>query len=189
MLPTYEDLTDISVRQFMFIFPDNKVFMRFHNLKRFGDDVTDIRYSVKMANSTKQKTVGFEEGRTYNGFRNVFPVFHKNKYLGVIEISFSFAIRYLFAQEGEQFNFMINKDIVNLKLFKDEREQYVPSYLSDDYLHEKNFLAYGKDSSNILKQIDISIREEIAERYVIETIFLYGDGNSICYVGGICKEI
>ncbi len=75
--------------------PDNKVFLRFHRTGKYGDDLTNVRYSVKIANETKQIQTGFEEGRTYDGFRNIFPIYYDNIYIGVIEISFSFAINNL----------------------------------------------------------------------------------------------
>ncbi len=54
--------------------PNNEPFLRFHRPHKYGDDLTDVRYSVKMANQTKQIYTGFEEGRSYNGFRNIFPI-------------------------------------------------------------------------------------------------------------------
>jgi len=107
LLPTYNQLKKSNIRQFIFILPNNETFLRFHRPKKYGDDLTDIRYSVKMANKTKQIYTGFEEGRTYNGFRNIFPIFYKNKHIGVIEISFSFAINLLFKQDDDVYDHMM----------------------------------------------------------------------------------
>ena len=36
----------------------------------------------------KKKSISvFETGRTLSGFRNVFPIFYNNEYLGAVEIS------------------------------------------------------------------------------------------------------
>ena len=52
----------------------------------------------------------------FNGFRNIFPIYYEGKHIGVIEISFSFAINILFKQDNDAFSLMINKDIANTKL-------------------------------------------------------------------------
>ncbi|RLD53819.1 MAG: hypothetical protein DRJ01_18865, partial [Bacteroidetes bacterium] len=162
--PTYEELKVANIRQFIFIFPNNEVFLRFHRPEKFGDNLTNFRYSVKMANETKQIYTGFEEGRSYNGFRNIFPIYYEGKHIGVIEISFSFAINILFKQDNDAFNLMIDKDIVNLKLNESRKNRYIQSLLSDEYLHEKEFLHYKNDTANILKQIDKNIKPIIADR-------------------------
>ncbi len=164
LLPTYENIKLSNIRQFIFILPNNEVFIRFHRPENFGDDLSDVRYSVKLANSTKQIQTGFEEGRTYNGFRNIFPISYNNKHIGLIEISFSFNIKTLFEASGDTYAFMINKDIVNNKLFESERDNYIPSLLSDEYLLEKTFSHYTNGALNILKQIDKNIKSEIADK-------------------------
>ncbi|MCD6091659.1 MAG: PAS domain S-box protein, partial [Bacteroidales bacterium] len=164
LLPTYEQLKLAHIRQLIFILPNNEVFLRFHRPEIFGDDLTDIRYSIKMANQTKQIYSGFEEGRTYNGFRNTFPIYYKGKHIGVIELSFSNAINISFKQDDDVYNHLINKDIANFKLFANQRKNFVQSLLSDEYLYEKEFQHYKKDTANILKQIDKSIKPIIADR-------------------------
>ena len=164
LLPTYKQLKLTNIRQFIFIKPNNKVFIRFHRLEKYGDDLSQIRYSVKKANETKQKQIGFEEGRTYNGFRNIFPIYYNNKHIGVIEISFSFAVNALFAQDGGTYGFMVKKDIVNSKVSPNKKDNYTTSLLSNNYLHEKVFLQYSHDSLNIIKQIDKEIKPKISEQ-------------------------
>ncbi len=164
LLPIYKHLKISNIRQFNFILPNSEVLLRFHRPKIFGDDLADFRYSIKMANKTKEKYSGFEEGKIYNGFRNVFPVSYNNKHIGLIDIGFSFAINLLFTNNDDVFNHMIKKEIVDLKLRSDERENYVQSLLSDNYLFEKDFLHYDNEQGNILKEIDRNIKSQIADR-------------------------
>jgi|GEM_PF-899223 len=164
LLPTYEQLKVANIRQFIFIFPNNEVFLRFHRPEKFGDDLTNFRYSVKMANQTKQIYTGFEEGRTLDGFRNIFPIYYEGRHIGVIEISFSDAINVSFRQDDDVFTHIIKKEIVNLKLNASQKNRYIQSLLSDEYLHEKEFLHYNNDTTNVLKQIDKNIKPIIAER-------------------------
>ncbi|OYT17747.1 MAG: hypothetical protein B7C24_01090 [Bacteroidetes bacterium 4572_77] len=164
LIPTYEQLKLAHIRQLIFIMPNNEVFFRFHRPDKFGDDLTEVRYSVKMANQTKQIYSGFEEGRSYNGFRNIFPIYYKDKHIGVIEISFSFAINTLFKHDNDVLSLMVKKDIANFKLNTNQKKKYVQSLLSDEYLQEKEFSHYKNDTANILKQIDKNIKTEITEK-------------------------
>ena len=70
----------------------------------------------------------------------------------------------MFEASGETYAFMIKKDIANYKLFESEKDNYVPSLLSDEYLHEKIFSHYSNDTLNVLKQIDKNIKSEIADK-------------------------
>lgn len=164
LLPTYEQLKLTNIRQFIFIMPNNEVFIRFHRLDKYGDDLTDIRYSVKTANATLQKQIGFEEGRTYNGFRNIFPIFYNNKHIGVIEISYSFAINQLLKHDGGSYGLMIKNEIVKQKISPSLKDNYITSLLSDNYMHETKFLHYKQDTINGLKYIDRNIKTIIAEK-------------------------
>ncbi len=86
----YKRLQQKGVLQFQFVFPNNKTFLRMHKPKKFGDDLTDIRYSYQFVNKTKKPISGFENGKSYHGFRYVYPFFDKDKnHLGAVEISFS----------------------------------------------------------------------------------------------------
>ena len=162
---TYDYLKTVSIRQIIFILPNNEVLLRFHRPEKYGDDLTDVRYSVKMANETKQKYIGFEEGRTYTGFRSIFPVFYDNEHVGCVEISFSFeAMNTLKQIEDVSFGFMIRKDLVEKKVSPSKKSNYVASLISDDYVHEKRFLHYTDDTLNIIKQIDKDLKLEIVDK-------------------------
>ena len=163
---TYEYLKLSNIRQFIFIFPNNEIFLRFHRIHKYGDDLSDIRYSVKMANKTKQIYTGFEEGRTYNGFRNIYPIFLDSTHIGCIEISYSFeAINKQMRQyKNCDYGFMLKNEIIEQKVFENEKNNYIPSILSANYSNEKKFIHYSNDSLKFLKKIDESISSEIADK-------------------------
>ena len=164
--PLYEYLKLNGVKQMHFHLPNNESFLRFHRPKKYGDDLTDIRYSVKMTNLTKQKHKGFEEGRIYNGFRNVFPLFYNAVHIGSVEISFSFGSvrKQMKMHEDITYGFMVKKELIDKKVFDNEKSNYVPSLLSDNYLYEKKYLHYSKDSLKFLMQIEKSIKSEITDK-------------------------
>ena len=86
----YDYLTTIGFKQLHFHLKNNESFLRLHKPALFGDDLTDIRYSVKYVNLFKESIDGFEDGVVVPGFRFVFPLFSKEQnYLGSVETSIS----------------------------------------------------------------------------------------------------
>ena len=150
---TYSYLETWSFRQLHFHLPDNTSFLRFHSPKKFGDNLTDIRDTVNRTNTTLQPTRGFEEGRIYNGFRYVFPLVYKNEHIGSVESSVSFLA---FEKELEtlfpyEFDFMIQSDLVDSKVFTDDQARYMPSDLSEDYSYDVEVHVSGDDATDVLE--------------------------------------
>jgi PAS domain S-box-containing protein len=67
------------------ILPDNHVFLRIHNPKKFGDDVGEIRPDIAEVNKEKQQKFGFDIGTSSLQYRIVQPVFYNNKYIGAVQ--------------------------------------------------------------------------------------------------------
>ncbi len=171
--PLYEYLKSINIRQLHFLLPDNESFLRMHRPEKYGDDLTDVRYSIKMTNLDKTIHSGFEEGRIYNGFRYVFPLFHNNQHIGLVETSFSYeAVVYQLKLLGITHSTLaLKKDIVLGKIFADEQDNYKNSLFSDDYVIEKQFSLYNIDTLAIFKQIDSNIKNIITDKLTEETNF------------------
>ena len=86
----YHSSKQIGLKMIVFAAPDNKIIYRAHKKDKFGDDISDIRYSIKYVNEKHKKISGFESGKLIHAFRNVYPIFDKDKnYLGCIDIGFS----------------------------------------------------------------------------------------------------
>jgi len=137
---TYLLLTKYNLKQLHFHLPNNDSFLRLHRPKKFGDNLTDIRDTVAYVNKNKKKIHGFEEGRIFNGYRFVYPLFNKkNIHIGSVEISFStVAFNQSYQQSyNEPSSFLILKDVVKNKVFKDELSNYTQSSF-DNYYIEKN---------------------------------------------------
>lgn len=120
---TYEILKLINVTQFHFHLPDCTSFLRFHHPEKFGDSLVGVRLSVEKANREKIEVHGFEEGRFFNGFRNVYPLIYQGKHLGSVEISTSFEgigprLAKLFSN---QYFFIVKKSIIDTKVFESEK--------------------------------------------------------------------
>ncbi len=177
LAPMYSRLKTRGILQFQFVFPDNKSFLRMHKPNKFGDDLTNIRYSFNHTNKTKQVVIGFEQGRTTHAFRYVFPCYDKEgNYLGAIETSLSsYSLQDKLSDVNKlHSHFLVNKQIFDVKAWKEQdlTKKYIQSIEHKDYMYaltkhfNKNKMIYSKN--NIIlplrKQIDtgISTKESFA---------------------------
>ncbi|MCK5538646.1 MAG: PAS domain S-box protein, partial [Bacteroidales bacterium] len=154
LLPVYSFLRTSHINQLHFHLPNNASFLRFHRPETYGDDLTNIRYSIKMTNLNKKSYQGFEAGRAYIGFRNIFPLFYDNLHIGSVEISFSFEnIKNQLRQHEDVFyGLLIKKDVLNKKVFANEKNKYALSTISEEYMYEKKYIPYENDRLNLIDQ-------------------------------------
>ena len=135
---TYANILKYNIKQLHFHRPTNESFLRFHRPQKYGDDLSDFRQTVSYVNRVKEPIDGFEEGKIYNGFRFVFPLYKEDVYLGSVEVSFS-AISMLeeyVDSFGVKAAFFMKKSAVVKKVMLDEYDNYVQSPL-EDYFYEK----------------------------------------------------
>lgn len=137
---TYNSIRRLGIKQLHFHFPDNTSFLRMHRPDRFGDVLTDTRPSVARANSTLKMVTGFEEGRIFNGFRFIHPLFYKNEHIGSMETSLSFdGVRSSLERTLPGFfYFMLDQSMIDTKLFQDETPNYKRSLISSKFYHEES---------------------------------------------------
>ncbi len=160
---TYQNLRKIDIKQLHFHLPDNTSFLRFHRPGKYGDNLTDVRYSLMMTNKNKVEMRGFEEGRIFNGFRYVFPLLYKGKHLGSVETSYSFeGIGKQLKQLGVKHScLMIKKSVVRKKVFEEEKSNYSECFISDEYLVENKYNNVGIESKDIINTVDMLIEKDI----------------------------
>lgn len=102
--------------------------MRFHRPQKYGDSLLGIRLSIEKVVKEKREVHCFEEGRIFNGFRNIYPLFYDGNYIGSVEISFSpKAIAEILHPYFPQafFGLLLSKELVNRKVFYQERKNYL----------------------------------------------------------------
>lgn len=185
---TYANLRKIGIRQLHFHLPKAISFLRFHRPGKFGDSLWDVRYSIKQANISKTAQFGFEEGRIFNGFRHVYPLFYHEIFIGTVELSYSFlGIRDFIASfENINYFFILNKKIVSQKVWDNEKTNYVNGLFNDDFVMDKAIvLAAEKSSSTTIKLDDIwkmvkEFRDDIAGKIARYEMFTheYSDNGS-----------
>ena len=135
---TYSRIKKFDIKQLHFHLPNNDSFLRFHRPNKYGDDLTNIRATVNYVNTYKKSIDGFEEGRIYNGYRFVFPLSDGEKHLGSVEISYSTSrIEQDFIDNYKTKTiFLINKAVVDEKVFKSEKSNYKKCILKDFYIEK-----------------------------------------------------
>ncbi|KTG17497.1 MULTISPECIES: diguanylate cyclase [unclassified Guyparkeria] len=125
LTPLYERMREKGFRQLHFHLPGAISFLRFHRPERFGDNLWKARAGIARVNAEREPVSGFEEGRIFNGFRYIFPMFHDGRFVGSVETSYSFrsfllshADRYLGA-----YRLLVSRDLVVKKVWDDERQK------------------------------------------------------------------
>ena len=156
--PLYKQLKELGIKQLHFHFPDTTSFLRFHKPSKFGDNLKDIRHSLNITNTQLIKTSGFEEGRIFNGYRFVFPTFYQKQHIGSVEISIGFNIinkRSKIIYNTYQY-MILNKSVVEGKVFSGEKKNYDFSKIDNNYYHEANTFDNYKKEFDTLNTISFS---------------------------------
>jgi signal transduction histidine kinase len=155
MKPIYIHAESLGIKQLHFHLKNNDSFLRMHKPEKFGDNLTDIRYSVAYVNKNHKAISGFEQGRVIHGFRYVYPIWDKHKkYLGSVEISISTKAfeevfeNALFVNAG----FIVDKKLSVKKLFKNTLQNtYVDTAESPDFISIKNQHVINADVENYIQ--------------------------------------
>ena len=139
----YSQLKISSVRQLHFHLPNNDSFLRMHRPQKYGDNLTSARKTVAFVNKNLKPIDGFEEGKIFNGFRFVYPLFDKKEHIGSVEISFSALafIKDIVSEYEMKSNFHISKKVVYSKVFNEEKSNYSQSFFPE-YFCQKSILKY-----------------------------------------------
>lgn len=171
----YSLMKKYKFRQLHFHLPNTESFLRVHLPERYGDILLENRESVRLVSENKTRISGFEEGKIFNGFRNVYPLEYENEYIGSVEISMSSAsIIEILSRlyEKSDFYFIIDKNVVEENLFEDQMGNYRESDLFEDYyvdievdeITSKNNLIQGDLEVNLFENIKAQYGEEIKNK-------------------------
>ena len=89
LIDMYNNMHDFKLKQLQFHLKNNDSFLRFYRPENFGDNLGELRETVKYVNKYQKPAHGFEAGRIYNGYRFVYPLTYKDTYIGSVETSVS----------------------------------------------------------------------------------------------------
>ncbi len=137
LLPHYYNLREIGVNIIHFAFENNRSFLRVHKKDIYGDDLSSVRYSIMRTNRIKKPLSGFEQGKGTHAFRNIFPLFYNDTYLGIAEISFSSQSMQdaMLELHDTYTNFIVKKDLFAVVEYSsDFNSNYTQSLEHKDFL-------------------------------------------------------
>ncbi len=162
----YKNLKSFGFTQVHFHLPDNRSFLRMHQPKYFGDDLTNARYSVNYVNKNKKKIEGIEAGKVVPGYRFVYPLFFNDQYLGSVELSFGIhkIVTEMENVYDTHVHYLIKRDIYNEKVFENFKGLYTDSIEHIDYVkldrNYQNKIHPWYDDKNIKKQLDKNFTQQ-----------------------------
>jgi len=180
---TYQNANENHFRQFHFHLKDCTSFLRFHKPEKFGDNLEGVRDTVCNTRDTHAFTYSFEEGKVYNGFRFVFPLFMNNEYIGSMEVSISpNAITDAVEETCDNSGFFImKKSVTDEKVMVDLiNTNYLDSDISSKYYYDKEiyeqfFNAENQAENHFILNINEKIKSsiendlELGKDFVINT--------------------
>jgi len=86
-LPIYEGLTEeLGIVQFHFHTPPAISFLRLNRLGKYGDDLSDYRRAVVLANDQQTTVTGLEKGESSLSIRGIAPVSYERQHIGTVEL-------------------------------------------------------------------------------------------------------
>jgi len=160
---TYKYMLKYNVKQLHFQLPNSISFLRFHKPDKYGDSLIGVRETLEYVNEYRTAISAFEEGRIFDGFRNVYPIYKGDEFVGTVEVSFSFEAmkKVLLKIDATTYLFMLNDKVIDKKVFNSEKSNYIKSEFSD-YSYDKRSL---KDITQIgireIHQINKNISKDI----------------------------
>ena len=181
LLDDYQLITAYDFRQLHFHLPNGDSFLRFHTPQRYGDNLFEYRTSIKRVNTDLEVVKGFEEGRIYNGYRFVYPLFYNDQHVGSVEVSISIAtiLDMLYVNEADRGHFFLMRaEVVHALVFEEYLGNYSISELSDFYYFDRVVYAQFNDQRVIFAGNEIddffdSIHDEVAPKIIAMQPFYF----------------
>ena len=182
MKPHFEGLNESGVSILQFSFENNKSFLRVHKPTKFNDDLSNVRYSFVYTNSKQKMVRGFEQGKISHAFRNIYPLYYKDEFLGSVDISFSSEIVQdnMIMLHDTHTHFILNKNIFKANIWERQKKvKYIQSIENDNFL----FAITKSHPLNAFTDMEINLnknlKKEIADNLKHNNSFALQDGNAI----------
>ena len=162
-LSEYDYMKKNSVRQLHFHLPNAVSFLRFHRPSKFGDSLLNVRNALRYVDESKKPMHVFEEGRIFNGFRNIYPIFEDREFVGTVEVSYSFTAMQKVMQKVDSaaLLFLIDSDVVQETVLSEEQKNYKQSEFFGLSYDSKTFKDQEVLSVEQIRYINEHIHEEV----------------------------
>ena len=160
----YEDMMQFNFRQLHLHLADGTSFLRMHDPDTYGDSLYGFRPTVEDAQTKEEAVSGYEEGRSFDGYRYVFPLFHDDELIGSGEISLSLQaaigiINDIYPMDNTLF--ILHESNVEDTILDSYQSNYIPSFISTDYVFDRNATIFGSNEN----------RYDIYNSYEVQRVF------------------
>lgn len=166
MRPYFEEMNAAGLNIMLFSFENNKCFLRVHKPNKYNDDLSSVRYSFTYVNDNKKIVRGFEQGKVSHAFRNIFPIYHDDEYLGSVDFAFSSEVfqENMTSLHGIDTHFILNKILFDANIWQAKNKvKYIQSIEHEDFL----FATTPAQSDNVFTskklKLNIALREDIRQ--------------------------
>lgn len=151
----YNYMKNYGLQELHFHFSDYTSFLRFYRPEKYGDSLKGIRKSLEIVQETKKPVSCFEVGRVVHGFRNVYPLFYKGNFIGTVDVAYhaNSIISVIEKTLPVYIEFIINKNLIQKRLFKDEQKAYIESHISEEFFIDKDVKIFNKEAQKIKEEI------------------------------------
>lgn len=170
----YGKLQEYGIDFLHFHLPGSISYLRFQSPAVYGDTLQGVRHSIDLVNKNRSPVHGFEEGRVSQGFRNVYPLYYWDEFVGTMEISFSFAVvRELAAQLFPAIHTLIlHEDVIASSVPEQGQKRYMACRVSPLYREDRRVVEriqqelpnLGIISLEELRTVNDELRYVVAER-------------------------
>jgi len=136
----YERILCYDFKQLQFHFANGDSFLRFNAPTLYGDNLFSIRESIRLVNTNQKPVFGFEEGRLFNGYRMVFPLFYEESNVGSVEVAVSLngVIKLLRdTYPSNNLFYILKRDVIEGASFKEQQDTFVHCGISDTFLIDR----------------------------------------------------
>jgi PAS domain S-box-containing protein len=152
------------------------VFCRIHKKNFFGDNLLNTRPIIKASIERKHYLHSYEDGKAGGAFRYVYPVFHNNKFIGVVEIGIS--VDWVLDMlknitKGEYFAIFTNKNLSTLLLSEDKK--YFKAWSNNP-----NYLVYANHTSNSIENKLGNV--EFSNKRFVKSAYINGKNNIAIFI-------
>ena len=174
--PKYKILQLRGILQWHFVLPDNRSFLRMHKPSKYGDNLSDTRYSYTYVNKIKKPISGFEKGKVAHAFRYVFPLYNnQNKYIGAMEISlatYTLQSKLLNTSKTHS-HFLVNKNVFSAKKWEEDNlvEKYIQSIEHKNYMFAVSDSFSKENLEKNKKELILPLKKEINHNISLEKPF------------------
>jgi diguanylate cyclase (GGDEF)-like protein len=166
LTPLYSRMKKLGVKLFQFHLPPQGVsLIRFHCPGKWGDTLDSARPIMAHTLTSREISRGFEQGRIFSGYRNVYPLIHKGKLVGTVEIGFGMntMIQSIVFKDALALAVIENTKSLKKKLFANYYRNYRPSPFSDEYwqsLSQPAIFTVPHSHVQLIREIDQNLRHK-----------------------------